>query len=87
MKLTPQQQAVIDECGQKATQYQRYINRASDEDIMERWRIKNGVSITRYDDLDIDSFKQAVEGVDTWYIEELKAQGYDDAEELVAAFR
>ena len=85
-KLTPQQQAVIDECGQKATQYQRYINRASDEDIMERWKTKNGVSITRYDDLDIDSFKQAVEGVDTWYIEELEAQGYDDAEELVAAF-
>ncbi len=86
-KLTPKQQAVIDECGQKATQYQRYINRASDEDIMERWKTKNGVSITRHDDLDIDSFKTAVDGVDEWFIDTLKGQGYDDAEELVAAFR
>ena len=86
-KLTPEQQAVIDECGQKATEYQRYINRAGDEDIMSRWKSKNGVTITPYENLDIDSFKNAVDGVDEWYIEELKAQGYDDAEELVAAFR
>ena len=85
-KLTPEQQAVIDECGQKATEYQRYINRAGDEDIMSRWESKNGVTITPYENLDIDSFKNAVESVDEWYIEELKAQGYDDAEELVEAF-
>ncbi len=85
-KLTPEQQAVIDECGQKATEYQRYINRAGDEDITSRWESKNSVTITPYENLDIDSFKNAVDGVDEWYIEELKAQGYDDAEELVEAF-
>ena len=26
--LTPEQQAVVDECGQKAVQYERYINRS-----------------------------------------------------------
>ena len=25
--LTPEQQAVVDECGQKAVEYERYINR------------------------------------------------------------
>ena len=36
--------------------------------------------------MDIESFKEAVDGVDEWFIEELKSQGYEDAEELVEAF-
>ena len=86
-KLTPEQQAVIDECGALATRYEREINRAGDEEIMSRWSSKNGVTITPYADLDIDSFKNAVDGIDDWFISELKAQNYDDAEALVAAFR
>ena len=39
------------------------------------------------DELDIDSFKAIVEPVTEWYIGELQRQGYDDAEELVAAFK
>ena len=35
--LTPEQQAVVDEAGQKAVEYERYINRAGDEEIMDRW--------------------------------------------------
>ncbi len=85
--LTPEQQAVIDECGQKATEYERYINRAGDEEILGRWQNKNGVTVTTYEDLDVDSFKQAVDGVDQWFVEELKKQGYDDVEALVAAFQ
>lgn len=85
--LTPEQQEVIDECGALATQYQREINRAGDDEIMSRWESKNGVTILRYEDLDGDSFKNAVEGIDEWFVKELKKQGYDDGEELVAAFR
>ena len=84
--LTPQQQAVVDEAGQKAVEYERYINRSGDEEIMNRWAEKNGVTFTAKEDMDIDSFKEAVDGVDEWFIEELKGQGYDDAEELVEAF-
>ena len=36
--LTPEQQAVVDEAGQKAVEYERYINRSGDEEIMNRWR-------------------------------------------------
>ena len=84
--LTPEQQAVVDECGQKAVQYERYINRSGDEEIMERWQSKNGVTITNKEDMDIDSFKKAVEGVDEWFVEQLKDAGYDDGQELVDLF-
>ena len=84
--LTPEQQAVVDEAGQKAVEYERYINRSGDEEIMDRWAEKNGVTFTQKEDMDIDSFKEAVDGIDQWFIEELKKQGYDDAEELVEAF-
>ena len=54
--LTPEQQAVVDECGQKAVEYERYINRSSDNEIKERWESKNGVTFTEKADMDIDSF-------------------------------
>ncbi|MDC7286246.1 TRAP transporter large permease subunit [Blautia schinkii] len=85
--LTPEQQAVVDEAGQKAVQYERYINRAGDEEIMSRWQSKNGVSFTEKGDMDMDSFRSAVEGIDDWFVEELKKQDYEDGAELVAAFR
>ena len=84
--LTPEQQAVVDECGQKAVEYERYINRSGDEEIMERWQSKNGVTITKKEDMDIDSFKKAVDGVDEWFVKELEKEGYDDAQELVDLF-
>ena len=84
--LTAEQQAVVDECGQKAVEYERYINRSGDEEIKSRWQDKNGVNITEKADMDIDSFKEAVDGVDEWFIKELQKEGYDDAEELVDLF-
>ena len=74
--LTPEQQAVVDEAGQKAVEYERYINRSGDEEIMNRWKDKNGVTFTAKEDMDIESFKEAVDGVDEWFIEELKSLGY-----------
>ena len=85
--LTEEQQAVVDEAGQKAVEYERYINRSGDEEIMNRWEEKNGVTFTAKEDMDIDSFKEAVDGVDEWFVEELKNQGYDDGQELVDAFK
>ena len=84
--MTPEQQEVIDECGRLATQYEREINRTGDDEIMNRWQNENGVTITNYEDMDIDSFKQAVDGVDEWYQKELEGQGYDDAKELIETF-
>ena len=77
---------MVDEAGMKAVDYERYINRAGDEEIMERWQKDNGVTITKYEDMDIDSFKNAVSGVAEWYQKELENQGYMDAADLIAAF-
>jgi len=54
---------------------------------MNRWMQKNGVSFIAYEDLDVDSFKKAVEGIDDWFIEKLEEQNYTDAKALVNAFR
>ena len=54
---------------------------------MERWMQKNGVSFVSYDELDVDSFKNAVEGIDEWFIVKLAEQNYTDGKELVEAFR
>ena len=86
-KLTPEQQEVVDEIGQKAVRYEREINRAGDDEILNRWQTENGMDVTAYDDLDNDSFKKAVDGIDEWFIKELKSQGYDDGEDLVNAFK
>ena len=84
--LTPEQQQVVDEAGQKAVEYERYINRSGDEEIMSRWEKSNGVTFTKKEDMDIDSFKEAVDGVDEWFVQELKDQGYDDGQDLVDLF-
>ncbi len=51
-----------------------------------RWESKNGVTFTEKDDMDIDSFKKAVDGVDDWFVNELKRQGYEDGQNLVDLF-
>ena len=50
------------------------------------WASQNGVTITEKEDMDIDSFKEAVDGIDDWFVNELKSQGYDDAQDLVDLF-
>ena len=38
--LTPEQQEVVDKAGRMAVEYERYINRSGDEEIMDRWAKK-----------------------------------------------
>ncbi|MEE3393751.1 MAG: TRAP transporter large permease subunit [Lachnospiraceae bacterium] len=84
--LTPEQQKVVDEAGRLAVQYEREINRAGDEDILSRWQDKNGVEVTAHDDMDIQSFKDAVKDIPDWYADQLKSEGYDDGDDLIKAF-
>ena len=85
--LTPEQQEAVDEIGQKAVQYERQINRAGDTEIKERWTSQNGVTITEAADMDLESFKEAVDGVEEWYVQELESAGYEDAQELVDSLK
>ena len=43
-------------------------------------------TFTEKADMDIDSFKEAVDGVDEWFENELKSQGYEDGQDLVDLF-
>lgn len=87
--MTPEQQKVVDEAGMKAVEYERYLNRAGDEEIMKRWTEEDGVEIIPKEELDMESFKKAVEDIPQWFEEELISQGYDPEEvkELIQAFR
>ncbi len=58
---------------------------SGDDEIMNRWQ-KKWCDHHKKEDMDIDSFKKAVEGVDEWFVQELKKQGYDDGQELVDLF-
>ena len=75
--------------GKKAVEYERYINRAGDEEILKRWAEEDGVEILPEEALDMDSLKKAVEGIPQWLEEELISQGYDPEEvkELIQTFR
>ncbi|MCC8098328.1 MAG: TRAP transporter large permease subunit, partial [Eubacterium sp.] len=84
--LTPEQQAVVDEAGAKAVEYEREINRSESEVLLDKWQEQNGVEVVYYDEMDIDSFKEAVKDVPQWFVNELEKQGYEDAQELVDAF-
>ena len=67
-------------------QYEREINRAGDDEILSRWQNENGVEVLKNEELDVESFKKAVDGIDEWFVEELKKAGYDDGQDLVDAF-
>ena len=43
--LSPELQAIVDECGQATVEYQREINRAGDMEILERWEKENGMEV------------------------------------------
>lgn len=76
--LSPELQAIVDDCGQKAVEYQREINRAQDEEIMSKWAAQ-GIEITILNEEAVAEFKAA------------SAHIYDDfadalTPELIAAF-
>lgn len=55
--LSPELQAIVDECGQKAAQNQRALERAQDEEILAKWE-SEGVTVTRLSDEAAAEFKE-----------------------------
>ncbi len=56
--LSPELQAIVDECGQKAAQNQRALERAQDEEILAKWE-DAGVTVTRLTPEAAEEFRQA----------------------------
>lgn len=76
--LSPELQAIVDECGQKAAQNQRELEREQDQEILEKWK-SAGIEVTELTDDAVQGFKDA------------SASCYDEfadtlTPELIAAF-
>ncbi len=76
--LSPELQAIVDECGQKAAQNQRQLEREQDQEILQKWA-DNGIVVTELSDEAVQGFKDA------------SASCYDEfadtlTPELIAAF-
>ena len=76
--LSPELQAIVDDAGQQAVEYQREINRAEDEAILERWA-EAGVEVTYLSEEAAEEFKAASAPVYEEFADELTP-------ELIAAF-
>lgn len=89
-QFTDEQKKVIDENAQKAMEYQRTINRRDISNLVKEWQKTGAMEVTKYEDIDTDSFKNASKGVYTWYEKQLqKSKGMSaaQAKAFVDAFR
>lgn len=56
--LDPELQAIVDECGAKAAQNQRQLEREQDQEILQKWA-DAGVTVTELSDEAVQEFKDA----------------------------
>jgi len=64
--LTPELQALCDEAGQWAAAQQRQLERAGDQEVLDKWAAA-GVTVTELDEAGVQSFKDAAANVaDEW---------------------
>ena len=56
--LSPELQAIVDECGQKAAQNQRQLERQQDQEILKKWQ-DAGITVTELTPEAVDEFKAA----------------------------
>lgn len=55
--LSPELQAIVDECGQDAVVYQRQINRSADEETLAKWESDYGVTVHKLTADEMAEFK------------------------------
>ena len=86
--LSPELQAIVDECGQKAAQNQRKLEREQDQEVLQKWA-DAGVTVTELTDEAAAEFKDASSGVADLFVKDCVDKGFDQAEveSLVAAFQ
>ena len=87
--LSPELQAIVDECGQKAVEYQREINRSGDKEILDRWEAENGVEVYYLSEEEQAPFKALSDSVYQFYADLLQnddGMAHDDVVAFLAAF-
>lgn len=86
--MSPELQKIIDECGQKACEYQRELNRAGDADMLKRWSEENGVEVHYMTEDEAKEFKTLSDGVYEIYAKMLLDNGMakEEVVEYLASF-
>lgn len=77
--LSPELQAIVDECGLLTCKKQRELNRAGDEDILARWKSKNGITVHYLTADEMTAFKTLSDPVYDIYAKMLIDGGHDAA--------
>lgn len=88
-QFTDEQKKVIDENAQKAVEYQKAINRADVEELVQEWKDSGVMEVTEAEDMDLESLKAAVPVVYDWYEGQLQSKcgmTAEEAEKFVEAF-
>lgn len=62
--LSPELQTIVDECGLKAAQNQRALERQGDQEVLEAWKAA-GVTVTELTPEAAEEFRKAAEGIYT----------------------
>ncbi len=89
-KFTDEQKAVIDENAKKAAEYQKTLNRAKVDELINKWKESGVLEITDRDEMDTDSFIKSSEPAYDWYREQLvsnKGMSEEDAEAFINDFK
>ena len=87
--LSPELQAIVDDCGQKTVEYQRQINRAGDMEILERWEKDNGMEVYFLQESEQAPFKALSDSVYQFYADMLETDAgmaHDDVVAFLAPF-
>lgn len=67
--LSPELQAIVDECGQKAAQNQRKLEREQDQEVLKKWA-DAGVTVTELTDEAAAEFKDASSSVADLFVKD-----------------
>ena len=88
--FTDEQKQVIDENARKAVEYQKAINRADVETLVDEWKTSGVMTVTTAEEMDLTGLKEASESVYDWYEKQLcaeKGMSEEEAKNFVNAFR
>ena len=85
-----EQKQVIDENARKAVEYQKAINRADVETLVDEWKTSGVMTVTTAEEMDLTGLKEASESVYDWYEKQLvseKGMTEQEAKHFVDVFR
>lgn len=88
-QFSEDQKKVISSNAAKAVSYQKAIQRRHSSERLEKYRQDDTVSVTSYEEVDTDSFRELLAGVESWYERTLMTEvglSQEEAQSFIAYF-